>query len=70
MNGEITTNQDCLHKMKFDKNTICNNIKKARPQELMLITTLLADKNTKKHALIEIEKILNKGSYDIITIKK
>jgi hypothetical protein len=56
--------------MKFDKNTICNNIKKARPQELMLITTLLADKNTKKHALIEIEKILNKGSYDIITIKK
>jgi hypothetical protein len=55
--------------MKLDKNSICDSIKKARPQDLMLITTNQSDKDSKKNALAEIEKIISKGNHEIIVVK-
>ena len=56
--------------MKIDKNSICGLIKKARPQDLMLVTTNQSDKDSKKNALIDIEKIIRLGNIDIILIRK
>lgn len=56
--------------MKLDKKSICDSIKKARTQDLMLITTNQSDKDSKKNAAGNIEKIISKGSYDIVIIRR
>jgi hypothetical protein len=56
--------------MKLDKNAICDSIKKARPQDLMLVTTNQSDKDSKKNALIDIEKNIRIGNIDIVLIRK
>ena len=56
--------------MKLDKNSICDSIKKTRPQDLMLVTTNQSDKDSKKNALAEIEKIISKGSYEIVLVRR
>jgi hypothetical protein len=56
--------------MRVDKNSICDSIKKARPQDLVLVTTNQSDKDSKKNALAEIEKFISKGNFDVVVVKR
>jgi hypothetical protein len=56
--------------MRVDKTSICDSIKKARPQDLVLVTTNQSDKDSKKNALAEIEKIISKGNFDVVVVKR
>ena len=50
----------------LDKNKICNSIQKSRPQDLFYININDADKNAKKIALKDIEKIIRNGKFEIV----
>jgi hypothetical protein len=55
---------------RLDKNKIRDSILKARTQDLLYLTIIPADKDSKKNAFSEIEKFIGKGIYEIVLFKK
>ena len=53
----------------LDKNKIRDSVQKARPQDLLYVAVNAADKDSKKNAIVEIEKIIGKGSCEVIVIR-
>ena len=56
--------------MSPDKNKLRDLVQKARPQDLLYVVVIPADKDSKKNALAEIDKFIGKGNlYEIIVVK-
>ena len=54
---------------KLDKNKIRDSILKARPQDLLYVVVIPADKDSKKNAFAEIEKFIGRVGANIVLIK-
>ncbi len=54
----------------LDKNKIRDSIQKARPQDMLYAVVNPINKDSKKHALTEINNFMSKGSYEITVIKR
>ena len=54
----------------LDKNKICNSIQKSLLQDLFYVNINDADKNAKKIALKDIEKIIRNGRFEIVLNRK
>ena len=55
---------------KIDKNKIRDSVLKARQQDLLYVTVNPTEKDSKKNALAEIDKVIGKGSHEIVLLKK
>ena len=56
--------------MNVDKTKIRDSVQKARPQDLLYVTVNPTDKDSKKNALGEIDKFIDKGSCEVIVIRR
>lgn len=54
----------------LDKNKIRDSIQKARPQDLFHVSVNPTDKDSKKNALVEIDKFIGKNTCDVMVIKR
>lgn len=53
----------------LDKNKICDALKKAKQQDLLYVSVNPTDKDSKKNALVEIDKFIGKGGCEILIIR-
>ena len=53
----------------LDKNKIRDSIQKARPQDLLYLTINLADKDSKKNVIAEIEKFVGKCGGEVVVVR-
>jgi hypothetical protein len=56
--------------MNVDKTKIRDSIQKARPQELLYLAVNPTDKDSKKNALVQIDKFIDKCSCEITVVRR
>ncbi len=54
----------------LDKNKICESIRKSRPQDLLYVTVSSTDKDSKKNAILAIDKFIGKENCEITVLLK
>lgn len=56
--------------MNIDKNEIRNSVMKAKSQNIAYFLVNQTEKDAKKNVMAEVEKLTNKGTCEIIVIRK